>query len=179
MGWDPQEFCSKRSELAHEFLNAAPFTELSYFIWRRIAGEDGDDCANSHFAFTTPSERFLPQVEFRLAASACPSPRRRGFLHSALLTPLPQPDAGARQGDVDPLNEKAGRAMPARRAQIASKHNFAAHLPLRRTPHRRFGPPSGDDVLGAWTMVLNAPASSPRNSMDCSSGRSLAFVTTT
>jgi hypothetical protein len=65
VGWDPQEFCSKRSELAHEFLNAAPFTELSYFIWRRIAGEDGDDCANSQFAFTTPSERFLPQVEFR------------------------------------------------------------------------------------------------------------------
>ena len=32
----PRKFCSKCSELAHEFLNAAPFTELSYFIWRRI-----------------------------------------------------------------------------------------------------------------------------------------------
>jgi hypothetical protein len=68
VGWDPQEFCSKRSELAHEFLNAAPFTELSYFIWRRIAGEDGDDdCADAQFAFTTPSERFLPPVEFSVS----------------------------------------------------------------------------------------------------------------
>jgi hypothetical protein len=67
VGWDPQEFCSKRSELAHEFLNTAPFTELSYFIWRRIAGEVGDDCADAQFAFTTPSERFLPAVEFSVS----------------------------------------------------------------------------------------------------------------
>jgi hypothetical protein len=67
VGWDPREFCGKRSELAHEFLNAAPFTELSYLIWRRIAGEDGDDCANAQFAITSPSERFLPPVEFSVS----------------------------------------------------------------------------------------------------------------
>ena len=33
VGWHSLQFCSKRSELAHEFLNAAPFTELSYLIW--------------------------------------------------------------------------------------------------------------------------------------------------
>jgi hypothetical protein len=66
VGWTPREFCSKRSELAHEFLNAAPFTELSYLIWRRIAGEDGGDCADVESAFTTPSERFLPPVEFSM-----------------------------------------------------------------------------------------------------------------
>jgi hypothetical protein len=64
VGWDPQQFCSKRSELAHEFLNAAPFTDLSYLIWRRIAGVDGEDCADAQLVSTTPSERFLPQVEF-------------------------------------------------------------------------------------------------------------------
>ena len=63
----PQQFCSKRSELAHEFLNAAPFAELSYLIWRRIAGEDDGDYADAQFAFTTPSERFLPPVEFSLS----------------------------------------------------------------------------------------------------------------
>ena len=67
VGWDPEQFCSKRGELAHEFLNAAPFTELSYRIWRRIAGEDGDDCADAQLAFTTPSERFLPPVEFSVS----------------------------------------------------------------------------------------------------------------
>lgn len=67
VGWDPREFCSKRSELAHEFLNAAPFTELSYLIWRRIAGEEDDDCADAQYALTTPSERFLPPVEFSMS----------------------------------------------------------------------------------------------------------------
>jgi len=67
VGWHSLQFCSKRSELAHEFLNAAPFTELSYLIWRRIAGEDDGDCADAQFAFTTPSERFLPPVEFSLS----------------------------------------------------------------------------------------------------------------
>jgi hypothetical protein len=40
---------------------------LSYLIWRRIAGEDGDDCADAQFAITSPSERFLPPVEFSVS----------------------------------------------------------------------------------------------------------------
>ena len=40
-----------------------------------IAGEDGDDCADAQFAFTTPSDRFLLPVEFSVSPSACPSPR--------------------------------------------------------------------------------------------------------
>ena len=64
VGWDTEQFCSKRSELAHEFLNAAPFTELSYRIWRRIAGEGADDCAEAQVELVTPSMQFLPTVEF-------------------------------------------------------------------------------------------------------------------
>ncbi|MFY9692349.1 MAG: hypothetical protein WBF24_00295 [Xanthobacteraceae bacterium] len=63
VGRDPEQFCSKRSELAQEFLNAAPFSELSYRIWRRIAGE-GDDEAEAQVAFTGSSMQFLPTVEF-------------------------------------------------------------------------------------------------------------------
>jgi hypothetical protein len=66
-GWDPEQFCSKRSELAHEFLNTAPFTELSYRTWRRIAGEDDDDFAETQVAFIAPSMRFLPTVEFAVS----------------------------------------------------------------------------------------------------------------
>lgn len=63
-GWDMEQFRSKRSELAHEFLNAAPFTELNYSIWRRIADEGADDCAEAQVVFATPSTQFLPTVEF-------------------------------------------------------------------------------------------------------------------
>lgn len=66
VGGDPERFSSQRGELAHEFLNAAPFTELSYRIWRRIAGEESDEYADTQLASATPSEQFLPSVEFSL-----------------------------------------------------------------------------------------------------------------
>jgi hypothetical protein len=70
IGQDPEHFYCRRSELAHEFLNAAPFTELSYRIWRRIAGENGDEHAEPQSVSVTPSERFLPPVEFSLSRYA-------------------------------------------------------------------------------------------------------------
>lgn len=61
VGTDPEQFWQKRAELALGFLDAAPFSELSYRIWRRIAGE-GDD-----MPFQSPSMEFLPPVEFQMS----------------------------------------------------------------------------------------------------------------
>lgn len=63
VGADPGRFWQKRAELAHEFLNAAPFSELSYCIWRRVAGEDD----NGELAFQSDSMEFLPPVEFQMS----------------------------------------------------------------------------------------------------------------
>ncbi|HEX4043540.1 MAG TPA: hypothetical protein VHY10_17710 [Xanthobacteraceae bacterium] len=63
VGTDPGQLWQRRAELAHEFLNAAPFSELSYRIWRRIAGEDD----NGEMMFQARSMEFLPPVEFQMA----------------------------------------------------------------------------------------------------------------
>ena len=62
VGTDPRQFWQKRAELAHGFLNAAPLSELSYRIWRRIAGEDED----GEMACQPTSVEFLPPVEFQM-----------------------------------------------------------------------------------------------------------------
>ena len=62
VGTDPERFCQKRAELALEFLNAAPFSELSYRVWRRISGEADDE-----LPYHTPSMQFLPPVEFQMS----------------------------------------------------------------------------------------------------------------
>jgi hypothetical protein len=38
--------------------------ELSYLIWRRVADEEADEYADTQLASATPSDRFLPPVEF-------------------------------------------------------------------------------------------------------------------
>ena len=61
-GTDPELFWQKRAELALEFLEAAPFSELSYRIWRRISGEGDDEMPNQY-----PSTQFLPSVDFQIS----------------------------------------------------------------------------------------------------------------
>jgi hypothetical protein len=61
MDSDPGQLRPKRAELAQTFLNAAPFSELSYRIWRRIAGEDDDE-----MPYQSGSMQFLPTVEFQI-----------------------------------------------------------------------------------------------------------------
>jgi hypothetical protein len=61
VGIDPQQFCQKRAELALEFLNTAPLSELSYRIWRRIGGEADND----EVPYQSPSMEFLPPVDFQ------------------------------------------------------------------------------------------------------------------
>jgi hypothetical protein len=62
VGTDPEQFWQKRAELALEFLDAAPFSELSYRIWRRISGEADDE-----MAYQYPSTQFLPPVDFQIS----------------------------------------------------------------------------------------------------------------
>src|SRR5579884_2818424 len=50
-----------RTALADEFLAAAPFTEQSYWIWRRIMQ---DDAYLPELPPRIPSELLLPPVEF-------------------------------------------------------------------------------------------------------------------
>lgn len=64
VGCSPQQASGRRAELARAFLNAAPFTELSYRIWRRIAGENDTSGLDAEFVSQSPSLRFLPTVEF-------------------------------------------------------------------------------------------------------------------
>jgi hypothetical protein len=52
---------SLRTALADEFLTAAPFTEQSYWIWRRIMR---DDTYLPELPPRVPSELLLPPVEF-------------------------------------------------------------------------------------------------------------------
>jgi DNA-binding IclR family transcriptional regulator len=59
---DPGQLWQKRAELAQGFLNAAPLSELSYRIWRRIAGEDDDEIPSQ-----SASMEFLPPVEFHIS----------------------------------------------------------------------------------------------------------------
>jgi hypothetical protein len=63
-GTDPGQFGQKRAEHALGFLNSAPLSELSYRIWRRIAGEDDDEDEMPH---QSPSMQFLPAVEFQIS----------------------------------------------------------------------------------------------------------------
>lgn len=60
VGVDPQQFCQKRAELALEFLNAAPLSELSYRIWRRIGGESSDE---DEMPYQSPSMEYLPPMD--------------------------------------------------------------------------------------------------------------------
>ena len=62
VGNDSEQLWQRHAELAYEFLNAAPFSELSYRIWRRITGEDD----NGGVTFQARSMEFLPPVEFPL-----------------------------------------------------------------------------------------------------------------
>jgi hypothetical protein len=62
VGTDSEQLWQKRAELALEFLDAAPFSELSYRIWRRISGEDDDEMLNQY-----PSMQFLPPVDFQIS----------------------------------------------------------------------------------------------------------------
>lgn len=61
-GTDPEQFWQKRAKLALEFLDAAPFSELSYRIWRRISGDSDDEMPNQN-----PSTQFLPTVDFQIS----------------------------------------------------------------------------------------------------------------
>jgi hypothetical protein len=63
VGTDPGQFWQTRAELALEFLNAAPLSELSYRIWRRITGEADD----GEGPYQSPSMQFLPPVEFQIS----------------------------------------------------------------------------------------------------------------
>lgn len=60
VGIDPQQFCQKRAELALEFLNAAPLSELSYRIWRRIGGEAPDE---DEMPYQSLSMEYLPPMD--------------------------------------------------------------------------------------------------------------------
>lgn len=50
-----------RNALAEEFLAAAPFTAVSYRIWRRILRDDTD---LPELPVRVPSELLLPPIEF-------------------------------------------------------------------------------------------------------------------
>jgi hypothetical protein len=63
VGTDPRQFCQRRAELALGFLDAAPLSELSYRIWRRIAGEDDD----GELPYQSSSMQFMPPVEFQIS----------------------------------------------------------------------------------------------------------------
>ena len=73
VGTDAWQFSQRRAELAHGFLNAAPFSELSYRIWRRIAGE-GDD---GEMVLQSRSVEFLPPVEFQMTRVGYSAPEDR------------------------------------------------------------------------------------------------------
>lgn len=64
VGFDLGQAPILRRELAREFLTAAPFTELSYRIWRRIGREDQGDGQEAPLEFRCQSQRFLPTVDF-------------------------------------------------------------------------------------------------------------------
>lgn len=61
IGTDPKQVWQKRAELALEFLNAAPSSELSYRIWCRIGGEDD----GAELPYESSSMQFLPAVDFK------------------------------------------------------------------------------------------------------------------
>jgi hypothetical protein len=66
VGADSGQFCLRRAELALGFLDAAPFSELSYRIWRRIAGEDQDEHEDDKLPYQSSSMQFMPPVEFQI-----------------------------------------------------------------------------------------------------------------
>jgi hypothetical protein len=70
IGFEPTRITTMRRELAREFLAAAPFRELSYRIWQRIARDDEDSYAQAYMNLRRPSQRFLPTVDFHSPGSA-------------------------------------------------------------------------------------------------------------
>jgi hypothetical protein len=59
-GFGAAQTIAMRTELADEFLAAAPFTELSYRIWRRILR---DDNYLPEERVRVPSDQLLPEVD--------------------------------------------------------------------------------------------------------------------
>lgn len=67
LGFGAAQTPAIRNRLAEEFLAAAPFTELSYRIWRRILRDDTDMPEDP---VRLPSDLLLPAVDFGRHAAA-------------------------------------------------------------------------------------------------------------
>ncbi|HZC57113.1 MAG TPA: hypothetical protein VE396_13875 [Xanthobacteraceae bacterium] len=90
-----KQTAAMRKLLADEFLAAAPFTELSYRIWRRIMQDDTDA---PEPLLRVSSELLLPEVDFTSIA------RKPGALSQRVRPPdVPTTGAAKRGGGVAAL----------------------------------------------------------------------------